>query len=313
MPSLLNWDEITRVRLRGARDRPKTRRVSCSRSTSVRGSSATRRPSVSSARPLGVGALITAMASVLRSTLVEFSTTEADAAATAGGEIALLARLKQRVRRHRRGASRRSRRATPRRRDRRESGDDPSRRRWCDAGVLVGRGGIAPSHPHVRDVGNAEAAADHPSANLPKATSNPGSGATVPGGLRAAAVPRDLRLRPVLDACPSRRTSTYKDLTTLAYFSVDANPDGTLDQSGAGWNGYESQDLVDLVNRVARRRRPGGAHRHRLQPELARRDHLGPERAGPAVVGADLGASRPRISTASTSTSRGRERRPAAA
>jgi hypothetical protein len=39
------------------------------------------------------------------------------------------------------------------------------------------------------------------------------------------------------------------DLTTLAYFSVDANADGTLDESGPGWNGYESQDLVDLVNR----------------------------------------------------------------
>ena len=40
-----------------------------------------------------------------------------------------------------------------------------------------------------------------------------------------------------------------KDLTTLAYFSVDANADGTLDQSGSGWNGYESQDLVNLVTR----------------------------------------------------------------
>ncbi len=40
-----------------------------------------------------------------------------------------------------------------------------------------------------------------------------------------------------------------KDLTTLAYFSVDANADGTLNQSGSGWNGYESQDLVNLVNR----------------------------------------------------------------
>jgi spore germination protein len=39
------------------------------------------------------------------------------------------------------------------------------------------------------------------------------------------------------------------NLTTLAYFSVDANADGTLDQSGSGWNGYESQDLADLVTR----------------------------------------------------------------
>jgi len=39
------------------------------------------------------------------------------------------------------------------------------------------------------------------------------------------------------------------DLTTLAYFSVDANGNGTLDQSGSGWNGYESQDLANLVTR----------------------------------------------------------------
>jgi hypothetical protein len=40
-----------------------------------------------------------------------------------------------------------------------------------------------------------------------------------------------------------------QDLTTLAYFSVDANGDGSLDQSGPGWNGYESQDLTNLVTR----------------------------------------------------------------
>ncbi len=39
------------------------------------------------------------------------------------------------------------------------------------------------------------------------------------------------------------------NLTTLAYFSVDANGNGTLDQSGSGWNGYESQDLANLVTR----------------------------------------------------------------
>ena len=64
------------------------------------------------------------------------------------------------------------------------------------------------------------------------------------------------------------------DLTTLAYFSVDANPDGTLDESGSGWNGYESQDLVNLVNRSHAGRRSGGADDHRLQSELAECDHL---------------------------------------
>ncbi len=39
-------------------------------------------------------------------------------------------------------------------------------------------------------------------------------------------------------------------LTTLAYFSIDVNADGSLDESGPGWNGYESQDLADLVTRA---------------------------------------------------------------
>jgi hypothetical protein len=41
-----------------------------------------------------------------------------------------------------------------------------------------------------------------------------------------------------------------KDMTTLAYFSVDANPDGTIADSGSGWVGYESQALADLVDRA---------------------------------------------------------------
>ena len=39
-------------------------------------------------------------------------------------------------------------------------------------------------------------------------------------------------------------------ISTLAYFSVGVNPDGTLDQSGPGWNGYESQALANLVTRA---------------------------------------------------------------
>ncbi|HLI74341.1 MAG TPA: glycosyl hydrolase family 18 protein [Acidimicrobiales bacterium] len=39
-------------------------------------------------------------------------------------------------------------------------------------------------------------------------------------------------------------------LTTLAYFSVDANADGTVDEHGPGWVGYQSQALADLVTRA---------------------------------------------------------------
>ena len=37
-------------------------------------------------------------------------------------------------------------------------------------------------------------------------------------------------------------------ITTVAYFGVDANPDGTIAQSGDGWSGYQSQQLVDLIS-----------------------------------------------------------------
>jgi spore germination protein YaaH len=39
-------------------------------------------------------------------------------------------------------------------------------------------------------------------------------------------------------------------VTTLAYFSIGINPNGTLDESGPGWNGYESQALSTLITRA---------------------------------------------------------------
>ncbi len=39
-------------------------------------------------------------------------------------------------------------------------------------------------------------------------------------------------------------------ISTLAYFAVGVNPDGTLDQSGPGWTGYESQALANLVTQA---------------------------------------------------------------
>jgi spore germination protein len=45
-------------------------------------------------------------------------------------------------------------------------------------------------------------------------------------------------------------TFSLTGLSTLAYFSIGVNPDGTLDESGPGWNGYQSQDLSDLITRA---------------------------------------------------------------
>jgi hypothetical protein len=39
-------------------------------------------------------------------------------------------------------------------------------------------------------------------------------------------------------------------LSTIAYFSIDVDPDGSLDESGPGWNGFQSQDLSELITRA---------------------------------------------------------------
>jgi spore germination protein YaaH len=45
-------------------------------------------------------------------------------------------------------------------------------------------------------------------------------------------------------------TFNLTGLSTLAYFSIDVNPNGTLDESGSGWNGFQSQDLTNLITRA---------------------------------------------------------------
>jgi Glycosyl hydrolases family 18 len=85
--------------------------------------------------------------------------------------------------------------------------------------------------------------------HLPAATTPPaGAPASV-----AAAPP--LRPHEVFGFAPYWTLSSsggfdVQGISTLAYFSVDVNPDGTLQQSGAGWNGYESQNLANLITRA---------------------------------------------------------------
>ena len=51
-------------------------------------------------------------------------------------------------------------------------------------------------------------------------------------------------------ALPQEESFDVTGLTTLAYFSVGVNPNGTIAQSGPGWVGYQSQALADLVTRA---------------------------------------------------------------
>jgi hypothetical protein len=49
---------------------------------------------------------------------------------------------------------------------------------------------------------------------------------------------------------PQEQNFDFSSLSTVAYFGVDVNGDGSLVQSGAGWSGFQSSDLVDLVARA---------------------------------------------------------------
>ena len=85
--------------------------------------------------------------------------------------------------------------------------------------------------------------------HLPAATTTP---AAAPASL-AAAPP--LRPHEVFGfapywTLPSSAGFDVQGISTLAYFSVGVNPDGTLLESGPGWNGYESQSLANLITRA---------------------------------------------------------------
>jgi hypothetical protein len=100
-----------------------------------------------------------------------------------------------------------------------------------------------------RGFGNqGQAAAVHLTPILPAATSTP---EPAPPALASSAPLQSHEIFGYAPYWTLPQSSGFdvQDLTTLAYFSVEANPDGTLDQSGPGWNGYESQDLVNLVDR----------------------------------------------------------------
>ncbi len=49
---------------------------------------------------------------------------------------------------------------------------------------------------------------------------------------------------------PQSSSFSITGLSTLAYFSIDVNANGTLDESGPGWTGFQSQDLASLISRA---------------------------------------------------------------
>ncbi len=116
-------------------------------------------------------------------------------------------------------------------------------------GASPGSGSAQTHVQHVQDVGNGlQASRVHATVSLPPATSTP---EPAPPSLAASAPLQSHEIFGYAPywTLPQSGGFDVADLTTLAYFSVDANADGTLNETGAGWNGYESQDLVNLVTR----------------------------------------------------------------
>jgi hypothetical protein len=112
-------------------------------------------------------------------------------------------------------------------------------------------GGVTdrPAPVHPLSVGNGlQASRVQTTVNLPAATSTP---APAPPSLAGEAPLQSHEIFGYAPywTLPQSAGFDVQDLTTLAYFSVDANADGSLNETGSGWNGYESQDLVNLVNR----------------------------------------------------------------
>jgi spore germination protein len=111
-----------------------------------------------------------------------------------------------------------------------------------NAGQLLAEGKIPPS-------GNRVEAAEQKAQNLPSATVAPAAAppAVVAGPPLAAR--EDFAFAPYW-TLPQSGSFDLSGLTTLAYFSISVNPDGSLEESGPGWNGYESQALADLITRA---------------------------------------------------------------
>jgi spore germination protein YaaH len=98
-------------------------------------------------------------------------------------------------------------------------------------------------------VGNRFAVGGTKAVNLPAATSAP---VAAPAALVSAppiAARENFGFAPYW-TLPQSATFSLTGLSTLAYFSVGVNPNGTLEESGPGWNGYESQALADLITRA---------------------------------------------------------------
>jgi hypothetical protein len=131
-------------------------------------------------------------------------------------------------------------------------------------GFTVGLSGSATAKAHAttdQRVRAASRVADNPGNASLKQLGATASLALAPATGAPTAAPATLADQPPLAARENFAFAPYwtlaqsptfdiTGLSTLAYFSIDVNGNGTLDESGPGWNGFQSQDLSDLISRA---------------------------------------------------------------
>ena len=129
----------------------------------------------------------------------------------------------------------------------------PGPRRFLAAGPDSGSGSRPRcDHPttakSTADLGNRSLSLGAKPLDLPAATAPP---AAAPAALVDApplANRENFAFAPYW-TLPQSAAFNLTGLSTIDYFSIGVNPNGTLDETGPGWNGFESQALTDLISR----------------------------------------------------------------
>jgi hypothetical protein len=127
------------------------------------------------------------------------------------------------------------------------------------AGLALAGGGLAatlalatsanpPPHVHVADSPTADRLeGGHSTLHLVRSTTTPAP-ASPQVAFGAPTAAHEVFGYVPYWSLPQASQFPANDLSTIAYFSVDVNPNGSIDKSGPGWAGYQSQDLTNLVN-----------------------------------------------------------------
>jgi spore germination protein YaaH len=98
-------------------------------------------------------------------------------------------------------------------------------------------------------LGNRMAAVHIPAVSLPAATGAPIAAPVALVNAPPLASRENFAFAPYW-TLPQSASFPLTGLSTIDYFAIGVNPNGTLDESGSGWNGYESQALVNLITRA---------------------------------------------------------------